>query len=43
VADTGSLDRWPCFELVTFPEPTGFRRELAATLLEHGAPKALCA
>ena len=33
--------RWPRFELVTFPEPTGFPRELATPLLERGAPKDL--
>lgn len=32
---------WPRFELVTFPEPTGFPRELAAPLLGKGAPKSL--
>ncbi len=35
------MSRWPRFELVTFPEPTDFPRQLAAPLLERGAPKKL--
>jgi hypothetical protein len=34
-------DRWPRFELVTFPEPTGVPHELARTLVERGVPKSL--
>ena len=34
-------DRWPRFELVTFPEPTGIPNEWDAELLAKGAPKGL--
>jgi hypothetical protein len=34
---------WPRFELVHFPEPIDFPHDLAAPLLEQGAPKALLA
>lgn len=38
---TDAEARWPHFELVTFPEPIGIPRDLAAPLLDLGAPKGL--
>jgi SUKH-4 immunity protein len=34
-------DRWPRFEFVTFPEPTGVPYEAARMLVKRGVPKSL--